>query len=281
MNWLMDYKKSLKSLHAEEQVDIYIFRPLAFIIVKLTFRLPLTPNHYSLFSLLSGVMAAFYFLNGHLVQLQKGAFFFTLACVFDCCDGMIARMKKNGSPFGKVVDGVVDYLVNIAVFVALTIGLSKTSHSMAYLFPLAGLAKILHSLLYDFYLTEYINCEQGTFHSIENEIQKTESTINEMTPSKFSLKKLFLTFYLFYCRAQSKMQPARKISDPETYCRLNISHLRQWSWIGPSMHNLVLIVSLVLFEPFYYLVYAIILGNLWMFRMLILQNRNERILSRG
>lgn len=91
MSWLSEYRSSLKNIHAEEILDIYLYRPIAFVIVKSLYSLPLTPNNYSFMSFASGVAAGICFYNG---QFVLGAWFFFMLSVFDCCDGMRARMKK-------------------------------------------------------------------------------------------------------------------------------------------------------------------------------------------
>lgn len=285
MNWIKDYSKSLKSIHAEELTDVYLFRPLAFVIVKLFYSFPLTPNHYSLLSLLSGIGASFYFIQGDAHSLKLGSAFFLLSCVLDCCDGMVARLKKNGSEFGKVIDGVVDYLVNIFVFISLAYGLQahtllETPSLFALLlFPLAGVSKIIHSIIYDYYLTEYLNCESNKCFSAEDEIKKVEGFKRKQNMDRLNpIKILALNVYVFYIKAQGRMQPTGLSYDPESYCRLNFKNLRQWSFIGPSMHNLALIISLVLFEPFVYLFYSIVLANLWLIKMYLQQNKNSKIL---
>jgi len=286
MNWIKDYSKSLKSLHAEELADVYLFRPLAFVIVKLFYSLPLTPNHYSFLSLLSGIGASFYFIRGDAHSLKLGSAFFVLSCVLDCCDGMVARLKKNGSEFGKLIDGVVDYLVNIFVFLSLAYGLQAQSQqgtsalSALLLFPLAGVSKIIHSIIYDYYLSQYLNCESNKFFSAEDEIKKVEDFKRKQNLDRLKpIKNFALKVYVFYIKAQGRMQPTGLSYDPKSYCRLNFKNLRQWSFIGPSMHNLALIISLVLFEPFIYLFYSIVLANLWLIKMTLLQSRNSKILK--
>ena len=94
MSWLKEYQKSLKNLHAEEPLDVYFYRPPAFIIVKTFYRFPITPNHYSFLALLSGLAAGFNLMKGTTSGYQWGAFYFLLFAILDCCDGMVARLKK-------------------------------------------------------------------------------------------------------------------------------------------------------------------------------------------
>jgi phosphatidylglycerophosphate synthase len=59
-----------------------------------------------------------------------GAFIFQIALIFDSIDGYVARIKNNGSTFGIILDGYVDFIKIII-------------NSLA----------IMHSAQYDFYIS--------------------------------------------------------------------------------------------------------------------------------
>jgi hypothetical protein len=284
MKWLKEYIHSLKSLHAEEYVDIYFFRPPAYFIIKLFFSLPLTPNHYSLFSLVSGLSASYFFLRGGPSYLKIGACFFLLSSILDCCDGMLARLKKNGSPFGKIIDGVVDYIVNLAVFISLTYALSQSSSHflyfpIAYLLPIAGLSKIFHSWIYDYYLTKFLNCEEKKIFNIEDEILKIKKLMpHQENNFKEKFKKGSLLIYIGYLKAQKRACSTHCIESPELYCQINLKNIRYWSYIGPSMHNFLLIFFLLLGSIYPYLLFSIIVANLWGIKMIYSQKKSNQFI---
>ena len=126
---IKEYIDSLKSIEAEEKIDIYFFRPLAFFIVKFFYHLPITPNGYSALSLLFGILSAIEVLKNNSHHFFYAGLFFLISSVLDCCDGMIARLKKNGTPYGKLIDGIVDYLVNILYLMHYEHGISLTNNS--------------------------------------------------------------------------------------------------------------------------------------------------------
>ena len=117
------YKKSLKDYSVDEALDFFLFRPFAFIIVLLVYKLPITPNQLSLVSLIVGITSGFFFSTGDTSGFFYGGVLYGLTRVVDCSDGMLARLKKNGTPLGRVVDGMVDHFSAFVVFAGLAIGI--------------------------------------------------------------------------------------------------------------------------------------------------------------
>lgn len=79
-------------------------------------------------SFASGVLFA---LGGYWHTLT-GAILSLAASILDGYDGEVARSKLMESDFGCWLETVCDYLYYLLLFVALTLGLEKTSGSKAY-----------------------------------------------------------------------------------------------------------------------------------------------------
>lgn len=234
-NLLLEYKKSLKSIDAEERLDIYFFRPIAFLIVKLLYPLPISPNGYSALALFFGILSAFEILKNTSHHFIMAGIYFFISSVIDCCDGMVARLKKNGTPYGKIVDGVVDYLVNILVFGSL-ISISPFYLKMMILF--AAFSKILHSLIYDHYLSIFLNSKNITNHQSKN---------------------IFVRIFSFYVEAQSKILGNNKVS---------LKNLQDLSFIGPTTHNFFFIMSVILNSVWVYVIFSLLFANGWLIRFM-------------
>lgn len=275
MNWLIEYKKSLKDIEAEELLDVYFYRPLAFIIVKAFYHFPLTPNHYSFMALVSGIFSAYFFAKGSESGLAFGAFFFLLFAILDCCDGMVARLKRNGTEFGRLIDGAVDYTVNIMVYVALAIGLKNEWH----LVILAGISKAIHSITYDHYLNEYLSYAKGNSGFAENEWNHLKTRYEETLSEKLFLKAFILKIYMGYTKLQMGKSQKIKKYQPKAYCQVNLKLLRMWSFIGPAVHIAFLVLAYLFnFSKLFY-VYAIVLGNIWLIWMFFYQFKKNRELA--
>ena len=278
MSWLSEYKSALKNAYAEEPLDVYFYRPLAFIIVKTFYKYPITPNHYSLVAFIAGATSGYYFYQGTPTGYLLGALFFLAYAILDCCDGMTARMKKNGTEFGRIIDGVVDYTVNAIVYVTLAIGMSRTvSHDVIQpwvLIVIAGISKAVHSITYDHYLTEYLSYETGDGGGfVAQEIEITRKKLADSETKKITfLRKLALKVYLGFSNLQAGGQ-SRAHFDPREYCERNLHSLRMWSAIGPAVHIMMLILAFLFNIPNALFFYAIIFGNLWLLMMFIYQTK--------
>lgn len=286
MNWLKEYKLSLKNLHAEEPLDVYFYRPLAFVVVKTFYSLPVTPNHYSLLALLSGIASGYNFLEGTALSFKWGAFYFFLFAVFDCCDGMVARLKKNGTEFGRLIDGIVDYVVNAIVYITLALGLKKQFSPDLFqpwvLVIVAGITKAIHSISYDHYLTEYLSYEKGDGGFVVREIEELKNRLIESEKSNASfIRRFALKLYLGYSSIQAGNQGRTLVFNPRLYCERNLRALKMWSSIGPAVHILVLIISCILNEPYLLFFYSVVFGNLWLGMMFIYQFKINQELAEG
>ena len=283
MSWLSEYKSSLKNVHAEEFLDVYLYRPFAFVIVKSLYSLPLTPNNYSFMSFASGMAAAVCFFNG---QFMLGAFFFFMLSVFDCCDGMQARMKKNGSEFGRFIDGLVDYVANITCYIALGFGVVKYlpmtgSIPTVYLVFAAGFSKAIHAFTYDHYLMEYMSYDRGDVGFAQNEIQEIREKIRatKADPNGSKLRLIILKIYLGFTALQSGKETQKLKFNPKDYIQKNFRSIQMWGLIGPAWHITFLIISFLFNHPEWLFSYSIIFGNIWLVIMLIIQQRINHGLS--
>jgi hypothetical protein len=74
MNILEQYKASLKSVDVEEVVELFFFRPLAFLLVKSIYNTNLTPNQLTLAGLALQVVL---FLQADAPDLCFGPLFYS------------------------------------------------------------------------------------------------------------------------------------------------------------------------------------------------------------
>lgn len=271
-NWFKEYLLSLKRPEAEEYIDIYFFRPIAFLIVKVLYRFPITPNQYSLMAFISGILSAYYFLlpdDGSTRII--GAWFFFLFAVLDCCDGMQARMKKNGSPMGRIIDGLVDWSVNAAVYLALFASEYQNGlKSYAWLFLFSGVMKAMNSGLYDNILMEYLNHAEGKGNFLQNEYSTFKKDLADNNNSPF--QKFGKKAYLFLLGMQIKSQKkSDKILNSQKYCEKNLVLLKMWGLIGPSMHIIVFFVSFLMGKVEILFLYSTVMGFGWMLIMQTIQ----------
>lgn len=89
-------------------VSRYINRPLSAKISRWLVNRRITPNQISLFSFLASLLAAGLFAFGGYPALLLGGFLAQFASVIDGCDGEVARLKFQRSPYGGWFDAILD-----------------------------------------------------------------------------------------------------------------------------------------------------------------------------
>lgn len=61
MSWYSEYKKSLKSIEVEEIFDLFFYRPLAFILVKIIYPTNITPNQLTIGAIIMGIIGGIFY----------------------------------------------------------------------------------------------------------------------------------------------------------------------------------------------------------------------------
>ena len=85
----------------------------------------ITPNMVSFTGMGFGVAAAVSYFNYMDYRFALLGFLLMGIChVLDGADGALARLTNTQSEFGKVIDGICDYVVFISVYVALALAFS-------------------------------------------------------------------------------------------------------------------------------------------------------------
>lgn len=276
-----EYRISLKDTAVEEVVDLILFRPIAFVLVKAMYPFPISPNQISVLSMLAGIVSGVFYAFGNRQGFLLGGLFYGFAHVLDCCDGMIARLKNGGTPIGRIVDGWTDYVTGTAVYIGLLIGLFNSSLSLPtspwILMIPAALGLILHSMVVDYYRLEFLAHALGKATSIREDMETFSQHLEQLKKEKSHyLEILLLTFYVGYTKIQVKhAKPAKKYPRDEYYFA-NKRLVFLWNWIGAATHIFVLMVASVLYEPSIFFFYILGLANVWMVVMGLIQIKTNR-----
>ncbi|OPX28393.1 MAG: hypothetical protein B1H06_03330, partial [Candidatus Cloacimonas sp. 4484_143] len=205
-----EYKQSLKHMVFDETLTLYILRPIAFIFVKLFYPTNITPNQVSMMSIIVGMLSGYFFSRGDVTSYIIAGILYFFCLVLDCVDGMIARLKKNGTPVGRIVDGFADYVVGVSVYIGLAIGFSKGIVSIEFwpyhptiLLLIAAASHIFHAMIVDYYRVEFMSHGLGKVTSVwdERKIFTEEMDRIKHMPGKW-LDKILIAVYLGYSHLQ-------------------------------------------------------------------------------
>jgi phosphatidylglycerophosphate synthase len=267
------YWQSLKSLDVEEPVDVYVHRPLAYLLARALLPTPVSPNLVTLASMGIGVYAAVLIVSSVPHHFQWAALCAFLSTVFDCADGQLARMRKTSSVIGRMLDGTADVIVTAAIligggyYICLKYGSSPGLVVACIAFTLvAGVATSVQTTLFDHYKTVFMKMAVPGFKEAESypEARRRFEAVESFTP----VTRLAWALYLQFVGNQSAA--VRKF-DPHTVTEFSIlgdytperaqiyrEHMasvmgtwRRWFGYGSLMIGITL--ALALEVPEYYL----------------------------
>lgn len=306
MSLYSEYKSSLKAVEVEEIFDLILYRPIAFLFVKATYSTNLTPDRVSIAALLIGSSAGILFGFGDYTFLAIAAFLYFTSNVLDCADGQIARLKKNGTKVGRIVDGLVDYIVSTFVFVGISIGLAAgfRSHDVSlwgnnmlgwnpitYIWVigiLGGISSAIQAFYFDFYRNKFLEIVYGKATNIIEEINEYEEEKRkfEEDPRRANIMEKFLVnIYLRYSRLQLKIQKDHEENqtnnkpNPKLYYLKNSILLRLWSFMGSTTHITLCIVCALAGNMEVFLLICILPLNLLMLVLFFAQKKVNQILT--
>jgi phosphatidylglycerophosphate synthase len=177
----------------------------------------------------------------------------------------LARIKKNGSSIGRLLDGIADYIAAISVYVGIAVGFSNhpdQPSSFVILTAIAGVSIIIQESLVDYFRTRFLDIvlqRQDTFDEGMEEYRKEWEKLKSQKGMWFS--KFVLYIYLVYSQVQRNLTAKRKRvklgnTVPENYFHKNRIIIRFWVLMGPSAKITTLIIcSLFLrFDVFFWIV---------------------------
>jgi len=169
------YWQSLKSRDVEEPVDVYVHRPLAYVLARALLPTPISPNLVTIGSIVIGLTSAVLIVLDRPHHFQWAALCAFVSTVFDCADGQLARMRKTSSVFGRMLDGSADVIVSGAILTAggyylvQKYGTTPWRGALAILFTVVcGAMAAVQTTLYDHYKTVFMKLTVPGFKEAES-----------------------------------------------------------------------------------------------------------------
>jgi phosphatidylglycerophosphate synthase len=139
------------------QLNRFVNRPAASLIVRAVFRTRVMPNHLTVLSFLIGLAGAFCLFRGRTPWAIAGGILVEISSIVDCADGMLARARDQKSTFGAYLDLVFDRVGEFFIIAGYVYGFYRLTgrHDLFVLGLLACglyfLMTTLHYLLKDYY----------------------------------------------------------------------------------------------------------------------------------
>lgn len=277
-NLFREYKNSLKSIEIEEILDLVFYRPLAFLFVKAIYKTNLTPNQVTGLALAFGLIADLFFTFGDYFSLIMAAIFLIIYDVLDCADGQLARLKKNGTPVGRIIDGVADYIVTILAYIGIGLGYSQYAENTLlfwFIIIAAGLSNAFHAISVDYFRNRFIDITQDRTNILQDGLDEFKKEYERLTslPGKY-FQKLIIRLYLRYSAVQTNVSSTKTDKfEPEEYYIANKKIIHFWTYLGPTTQLTFLIICSFINRLELYLWGMIIVGNSYAMLLHILQRK--------
>lgn len=203
---------------------------------------PVTPNQVTALSALLGIAAAYCFSFGDARSMIQGGIIFELSRILDSVDGELARAKGMASEWGRIVDGIGDYVSSIAILTGLMLGLPD--HRMELL--IMAFLIFLRGVTFDYFKENMMSRIKHGYDGSQRDIQATYEKLT-ISPS-FILKVYFyylqLQQLLFkghwatlknYATDRSKDDSVWPEEQRLDYYRKQQSLINLWKWNGPDL----------------------------------------------
>ncbi len=280
MGWFQEYKSSLKLVEVEELFDLIFYRPLAFIFVKLIYPTNLTPNQITILALIIGIIGGVIISFNSPTYLIIAAVFLIIYDVLDCSDGQLARLKKNGTSVGRILDGVADYFVTIAVYLGIGFGFASSSNDPLFywgLLVIAGASNIIHAVALDYYRNRFIDYATNRESLLGENLKEFEdeyAKIKNEGGSYFQFAILWI--YLKYSNLQLKaskttVNASVKKYDGDDFYKRNKKIMHLWTYIGPTSELTFIIITALFNRLDIYIIGMITVVNLYALILYLVQ----------
>lgn len=276
------YKASLKPIDVEEPIDRWVHRPLGYVVARVLFPTPVSPDLVTLFAIFAGWGGALCICLPFPWHMQAAGALVLLSTVLDCSDGQLARMRKTSSPFGRMLDGVADSFVVAALAPATVYGIWRRYHEPAWVgWAVLGACAVglvtssFHTATYDHFKNLWVRFTSDSYR--EGEDQETAHARYEATKHEASwVMKIVWPLYLAYVKSQEdivrKFDPNSPVSfrdlparTPETEATYREHVSKPWSlirgWFGFGSLMFGIMLAAVLDRGEVFLLFRLVLLN--------------------
>lgn len=299
MSLLEEYKASLKSMDTEEHIDLWFYRPLGFAWAKFFARLGVSPNVVTILSIILGVTGGvlLYFGAHPLLWLNYvGIFLIIWANTYDSADGQLARLTKQYSRLGRILDGVSGDLWFFAIYFALVfrelhfgdlwLGDWFASHQWVIwtMAILAGLSHAKQAASADYYRQFHLYFLKGKEGSELDNTGPLRDAYRELSWGKDFFKKLTALVYLNYTAQQEAFTPQmqrlrRALKERygedipqdfrDAFRQKSLPMMKYTNMLSFNTRTIAMFISVIIQVPWLYFAFELIVLNLMLAYMIL------------
>jgi hypothetical protein len=179
-----------------------------------------------------------------------------ISSILDSADGQLARMTKNGTLKGRILDGLIGYFMFTSAYIGLAVLYLSTTNNLGFKFIVAlaiigGAVSALQSSLYDFYRTSFSTIV--TDKHLENYDKKPqlEGVFKFVYSSYFTYQKTLAKSHIDLIAKLRTLNNEATISleNAKKYRNANIKIIRGWNLLGDNTRFLIILTAIILCKP--------------------------------
>jgi len=248
-----------RALVTDELPDRLLFRPLASVLVRGLVRTPITPNQITIVSALFGVASGVALATRHTYVFT---ILIGIMLTLDCADGQLARLRGGGDIWGRIADGIADYVTAISFHVGLIIWLVT---DYGWLTGLSWGVGAGVSMAWSAYLMDKV---KRRYRGDVDDVHAVQRAHDEAK----GLKRFFIGAFLPYA---SGVSHGADVQDRDAYRQRLRPAMALWLWLGPTTHYAVAAILIAFDQPMLYAVVAVVLFNLMTLFAILLTRQLE------
>ena len=294
------YRDTLKSMDTEEHIDLAFYRPIGYMWACLAARLGITPNAITIASIFLGIGAGVMFYYTPLWMNVIGMLLLIWANSFDSADGQLARMTKQYSRLGRILDGVSGDLWFATIYIAICLRENCTSEFFSahpwVIWVVAVVTGFCHghqAAMADYYRQFHLYFLKGEQGSELDSADDLRSKYAELPAKGNFWKRLTMKFYINYTATQEgvtgnmqKLRAQLRKSFPsgnipqsfrDEFRRLDLPLMKYTNILSFNWRVIALFTSLFLRMPRLYFAFELTVLNALLIYMVA---RHERICRR-
>ncbi|NDV93760.1 CDP-alcohol phosphatidyltransferase family protein [Dysgonomonas sp. 521] len=283
-------ESTLKSTDTEETIDIYFYRPIGYRWALLFQKMGVTPNAVTIASIFLGIGSGICFYFDNIWISLLGIFLLVWANSYDSADGQLARMTKQFSALGRVLDGFAGNLWFASIYIAICTRLYPEWGG--WIWVLACVTGYFHSKqaeMADYYRNIHLLFLKGKSGSeLDNSAELTEK-FNKLSWKNDFGAKLVLFFYRNYTTDQENRSPRfqslfkllkEKFGEvaPDTFRAdfraKSLPLMKYTNILSFNTRSIALFISILIGWPWLYFVFELTVLNILLVYMV---TRHEKI----
>lgn len=206
-------------MDTEEWIDLMFYRPVGFVCALVARKFGIRPNAITIASIFLGLGAAIMIYYNDVWVNLGGMALLVMADVCDSADGQLARLTRQYSRLGRILDGLSGDIWFAAIYTAICLRENVTSQFfMAYpwlIWVMAVLTGICHATqasMADYYRQFHLLFVKGMSGTeLEDSAAKLWKRYHDLSWRRDFRQKLVMMFYANYTAGQEKRTPRMQL----------------------------------------------------------------------